>query len=95
MDGAKGVFNVCWCQKYSYGWSVKSTGKFMAGFFFFIFVLKYKSNTSPYWRIWKSYNIKKRKMTTTDKPINKDKLSQILVDFFPIFLYMFIVNIEM
>lgn len=62
---------------------------------FYIFVLKYKSNTSPYWRIWKSCNIKKRKMTTTDNPINKDKLSQILVDFFPIFLYMFIVNIEM
>lgn len=34
-------------------------------------------------------------MTTTDKPINKDKLSQILVDFFPIFLYMFIVNVIM
>ena len=50
----QGCFQCCWPQKYRYGWSVKSTGKFMAVFCFCIFVLKYKSNTSPYWKIWKS-----------------------------------------
>ena len=62
-------------------------------FVFFIFVLKYKSNTSPYWKIWKSYNIKKRKIATIDNLLNKDKLAEILVDL-PPYLCVFIVKNE-
>lgn len=43
---------------------------------FFIFVLKYKSHTSPYLRIWKPHHIKKRKLTPPGKLINRGKLSK-------------------
>lgn len=63
-------------------------------FSFFQFSFKIKSSTSPYWRIWEVYNIKKRKITAAKNSINKDKLSKILVHFFLIVLYMSMVKIE-